>query len=282
MDEKLYDANHKRIGTRTKDAWGNDVIKDMNGRVVSRMGEDMLGNKVIRNSAGKTVGVYGQDMLGNDVIRDANGRVKARFGPDALGNDAVLDAAGRPIGYSEPVGGYSQNAYAQSGYGQSAYGQSAYGQSAGYVRPAPRGYPKSKLEIAFEKAQSRWYAPAIIAYLLPALYCAAAIFVKALPASPALMIGLLTAGIFLSSLCGRAAGMTGKGWQVGTFFISLLIYFVWFVVFTTYRTVWNVSEKEELITILAAPVLFLIAELIGGLIGAGINRSTRKRIFKLK
>ena len=32
MDEKLYDANHKRIGTRTKDAWGNDVIKDMNGR----------------------------------------------------------------------------------------------------------------------------------------------------------------------------------------------------------------------------------------------------------
>ena len=67
MDEKLYDANHKRIGTRTKDAFGNDVIKDTNGRVISRMGEDILGNKVIRDSSGRTVGVYGQDMLGNDV-----------------------------------------------------------------------------------------------------------------------------------------------------------------------------------------------------------------------
>ena len=69
MDEKLYDANHKRIGTRTKDAFGNDVIKDTNGRVISRMGEDILGNKVIRDSSGRTVGGAFFDSCGTPKKR---------------------------------------------------------------------------------------------------------------------------------------------------------------------------------------------------------------------
>lgn len=273
MDEKLYDANHKRIGTRTKDAFGNDVIRDTNGRVISRMGEDMLGNKVIRNSSGRTVGVYGQDMLGNDVVRDANGRVKARFGQDALGNDAVLDAAGRPIGYSEPMCGTYPQSQANDPDDDDPYYNRLTGK---------HYYPRSPLEKELGKACGRWMLPAILSFLLPALYCAAAIFVKQLPASPALMIGLLTVGIFLSSLCGRASGTWSARSQAATFFISILIYYVWFFVWTTYRVTWNVTEKKEVIVLLAAPVLFFLAELIGGLIGHGIYTGTKKRIFKLK
>ena len=277
MDEKLYDANHKRIGTRTKDAWGNDVIKDMNGRVVSRMGEDMLGNKVIRNSAGKTVGVYGQDMLGNDVVRDANGRVSVQFGPDALGNDAVLDAAGRPIGYSEPVGGYSQNAYAQSATSDDDDESPYYNRALGkYI------YPRDPREIELGKACAKWTPLAYIAFILPALYAAVAVFWSKLPASPAILIGILTAGIFFSSIFGRAGSLFSFRSHAATFFISILLYYVWFVVWTTYRVTWNVSEKKELTVLLAAPVLFILAELIGGLIGHGIYRSTKNRIFKLK
>lgn len=275
MDEKIYDANHKYVGRRTKDFFGNDVIKDVNDKVVARYGEDMLGNKVVRNASGKVTGVFGQDMLGNSVVLDPGGKVKQRYGYDMLGNEAMTDANGRVIGYTE-----SANV---------AQAAPSYPMDDDDDRPLYRVvngrkiYPGSdRLEKALAKEVSKYLFPAYASYLLPALYCAAAIFVKQLPAFPALMIGLLTAGIFLSSLFGRAADIVGKGWQIGTFFISLLIYSVWFVVFTTYRTVWNVSEKEELITILAGPVLFLLAELIGGLIGHGIYKSARKRIYKLK
>ena len=274
MDEKIYDANHKYVGRRTKDFFGNDVIKDVNDKVVARYGEDMLGNKVVRDASGKVTGVFGQDMLGNSVVRDPGGKVKQRDGYDWLGNKAMTDANGRVIGYAE------------SDY--SAPPAPAYTQDDDDDRPAytvvngVRIYPRDLRERELSEKLKKYCFPAYASYILPALYCAAAIFVKSIPASPWLLIGLLTAGIFLSSIFGRAAAQFTFGSHAATFFISILIFFVWFVIYTTYRVSWQATEKQELTILIGGPALFFAAELIGGLIGHVIYKSARKRIYKLK
>lgn len=274
MDEKIYDEKHRYVGRRTKDAFGNDVIRDRNDRIVARYGEDLLGNRVIRDAKGKTTGVFGQDMLGNDVVRGADGRVKQRMGCDALGNEAMLDANGRVIGYTE--GGASRQY------------PGAYPQPDDDDRPAytvvdgVRIYPRSRQEKELAERHGKLVFPAYASYILPALYCAAAIFVKSIPASPWLLIGLLTAGIFLSSIFGRAAAQFTFGSHAATFFISILIFFVWFVVYTTYRVSWQATEKQELTILIGGPTLFFAAELIGGLIGVGIERSIRKSVYGTK
>ena len=273
MDERIYDANHKYAGRRTKDCFGNDVIKDKNGKTVARCGEDMLGNKVVRDASGKVTGIFGQDLLGNSVVRDPDGKVKQRYGHDILGNEAVTDANGRVIGYIE------NDRSAPAAPAVPAYTRDDDDERPAYtVGNGVRIYPRSTEEKAFYAATGRFILPAWAAFLLPALYCAAAIFVKKLPASPALLIGLLTAGIFLSSIFGRSGSWT-RSEQTGTFVTSVLLFFAWFIVWTTYRTHWNAAERKELTVILGGPALFLIAELIGGAIGKAKHKSIRKRIF---
>ncbi|MBO4848214.1 MAG: hypothetical protein J5586_03575 [Clostridia bacterium] len=264
MDERLYDSSYKRTGTVSKDAIGNDVIRDASGRVAARFDTDVLGNRVIKDAEGRTKGIFTKDALGNDVVTDPNGRVIARLGADALGNDALLGADGRVIGYSE-----SMNAGIPQGDDRSAY----------TAVNGPKHYSMSPLEKKLHGLEAKYTAPAVLSFLLPALYCAAAIFVKKLPSGLVLLAALLTAGIFLSSIFGRASDAWSKGTHVATFVISLLIYFGYFIVYTTYRTTWNVPESKEVAYLLVPPVLFLAAELIGGAIGRGINRKLRKSVY---
>ncbi len=267
MDERLYNAEHRRIGTVTKDAIGNDVIRDENGRVVARFDYDAIGNRVLKDPTGKTIGIFSKDGFGEDAILDGNGRVIARLDKDFLGGDALLDASGGTLGYSERA----ETAYDDDDDDRPAY----------TLVNGVKIYPRSPLEKKFDAAKAPFAAPAYIAFLLPAVYAAAAIFFGKLPAWPELLIGLLTAGIFFSSVFGRAAGMP-RSTQVGTFFISILLFFVWFVIWTSFRTSWNVTEKKELTVLLGAPALFLAAELIGGAIGHAKYNSMKKKIFGYK
>lgn len=51
--------------TYSKDAWGNTVAKDKNGRTQSTYSKDAWGNTVEKDKNGKTKGTYTKDAWGN-------------------------------------------------------------------------------------------------------------------------------------------------------------------------------------------------------------------------
>lgn len=316
MSKKIYDKDGKWVATETKNTFGAAVIKDRDGKVQNYLGKDALGNSVIQDKDGKVQAYRGQDALGNQILRDRDGKKTAYLGKDTSGNSVFQDTDGKTTGYYD-LGGNGKGGFFSTEKPSSNKGSSS-GHSGWFQNPAGSSKPNSafsynsnhdpytaSINAAIERAanapvyispqERRLYKKdsslfnwGLVFYALPILYTLATLFIPSLPLSFTVMLTILTAGVFLGACFTSAADTASEVIEV---LVAVGIPSLFYVLRLGFYIGKHIDVKSELLyslllkigrmkaVYLGGPILFLIACILGILLGKQWEKRIRRKML---
>ena len=316
MSKKIYDKDGKWVATETKGAFGAAVIKDRDGKVQNYLGKDALGNSVVQDKDGKVQAYRGQDALGNQILRDRDGKKSAYLGKDSSGNSVFRDTDGKITGYYD-LGGNGKGGFfstekpssnkgsspSHSGWFQNPAGSSkpnsAYSDNSNHdpytasinaaaERAANAPVYISPQERRLYKKDSSLFNWGLVFYGLPILYTLATLFIPSLPLSFTVMLTILTAGVFLGA-CFTSASDTA--FEVIEVLVAVGIPSLFYVLRVGVCIGTHIDMRSDLLyslllkigrmkaVYLGGPILFLIADLLGILLGKQWEKRIRKKML---